>query len=80
MERNDLERLVKKFSALLPDLLAAGHVRRWVVVGDEGVLDVFDDFGDACTTARARLKDAPFIVQRVQPRGHFEKLTRLGWT
>ena len=75
----DLERLEKKFSSLLADLLAAGHQSKWAVVSEDGVMAVFEDFGSAYSAARNKLDGAPFIVQQIQPRDHAEKITRLRW-
>jgi hypothetical protein len=77
MDDKDLERLMDRFRQLLPDLLSTGHRGEWAVVSDAGLLATEADFGRAYRLAQCALADKPFIVQRVLPPDHAERIIRI---
>jgi hypothetical protein len=76
MDDTDLDRLMQRFRQLLPDLLSSGHQGEWAVVSDSGLLILDADFERAYLHARSQLAERPFIVQRVLPPDHVEKIIR----
>ncbi len=77
MDDRDLERLVNRFDALLPDLLRDGHEKQWAVISDDGLFCIENDFGRAYQAGRKKFMPRPFIVQQIFPWDHVAKITRL---
>jgi len=76
----DLTALKAKFDQERQRLLDEGHVGKWAVVTQEGVLAVLNDYQDAYMKASAEAPGDEYLIQQVLPEDPVETVQLVHWS